>query len=263
MSRCSPLPYWAFRRTNVVSDDPLATRAARHLALPQIGRLGQERIASSTALIIGVGGIGCATATYLASSGVGRLILNDFDTVDATNLGRQPLYSPDDVGQLKAVCAADRLRDINPNIEIDVIGNRLDADALSDAIRSVDIVLDGCDNFATRFAVNDACVAERKTLISGAAIRFEGQLAVFGPDYESSPCYRCLYMEADESLDNCSGNGVLAPIPAVVGTLAATECLKILAGIETNVGQLVLFDALSGEWRFVGIGKNPECVACS
>ena len=246
-----------------MSDDPLAMRAARHLALPKIGEAGQQRIASSTALLVGIGGIGCAAATYLASSGVGRLILNDFDTVDATNLGRQPLYTPLDVGQLKAVCAADKLRILNPDIEIDVITDRLDADALSDIIRSADIVIDGCDNFATRFAVNDACVATGKYLISGAAIRFEGQLAAFGPDYASSPCYRCLYREADESLDNCSGNGVLSPIPAVIGTLAASECLKALAGMQITAGRLTLFDGLSGEWRSVGIDKNPECVACS
>jgi len=238
------------------------TRHARHLALAQLGVDGQERIAAGTALLIGVGGIGCATATYLASSGVGHLLLCDFDTVDATNLGRQTLYGPDDVDKQKAQQAAARLAALNPDIQITAINDRLDDAALADAIAQSDVVLDGSDNFATRFQVNDACVAASTCLISGAAIRFEGQLAVFGPDYGASPCYRCLYQEADESLENCAGNGVLAPVPAVVGTLMAVEALKFLAGIASKRGVLQLYDGLRGEFRSVSISKRDDCPVC-
>ena len=238
-------------------------RAARHIALPQIGDEGQGRIASSTALLIGLGGIGCATASYLASSGVGHLILCDFDTVDATNLGRQVLYGPADIGELKANRAVARLATMNPDIRLTGITDRLSDDALTEAVSQSDIVLDGCDNFATRFQVSDACVDNNRCLVSGAAIRFEGQIAVFGPDYSESPCYRCLYQEADESLDDCAGNGVLAPVPGVIGTIMAVEALKILAGASgSKPAQLNLYDALSGEWRQVAVKKRTDCPAC-
>jgi adenylyltransferase/sulfurtransferase len=237
-----------------------AGRSARHIALPQIGEEGQKRISSSTAFVIGLGGIGCATASYLASSGVGHLILCDFDTVDATNLGRQILYGPADIGKLKANAAVSRLAVMNPDIRLTEITDRLSDDALTEAVSQSDIVLDGCDNFATRFQVSDACVANDRCLVSGSAIRFEGQIAVFGPDYSKSPCYRCLYQEADESLDNCAGNGVLAPVPGVIGTMMATEALKILAGAGGNKpGILNLYDALSGQWQQVAIRKRAGC----
>lgn len=243
-------------------DNPKLSRHARHLALAQIGAAGQERINASTALLIGVGGIGCAAASYLASSGVGHLLLCDFDTVDATNLGRQTLYGPDDIGKPKAQQAAARLAGMNPEIDITTITQRLDDAALAAAVRRVDVVLDGSDNFATRFQVNDACVAQRTCLISGAAIRLEGQFAAFGPDFGSSPCYRCLYEEADESMQNCAGNGVLAPVPGAIGTLMAIEALKFLAGIHSRRGVLQLFDALSGEFRSVSIAKRTDCPTC-
>ena len=239
------------------------SRHARHLALAQVGSAGQEQIAAGTALLIGVGGIGCATASYLASSGVGNLLLCDFDTVDATNLGRQLLYGPGDIGKLKASCAAARLAEINPDIRITPITERLGDSELAGSVGQVDVVLDGSDNFATRFQVNDACVASARCLISGAAIRLEGQIAVFGPDYNASPCYRCLYQEADESLENCAGNGVLAPVPGVIGTLMAVEALKHLAGIESPRGVLRLYDGVSGDFRSVTISKRAECKGCA
>ena len=239
------------------------SRYARHHALAQVGPVGQERIGSSTALLIGVGGIGCAAANYLASSGVGHLVLVDFDTVDVTNLGRQVLYGPEDVGTAKADCAAQRLARINPDIEIAAVTERLDGDALRDAVADAAIVLDGSDNFATRFQVDDSCVATGTCLVSGAAIRLEGQLAVFGPDYGTSPCYRCVYKEADESLENCAGNGVLAPVPGAIGTLMAVEALKHLAGMDSPRGVLRLFDATSGDFRSVTIAKNSGCEACA
>jgi adenylyltransferase/sulfurtransferase len=243
--------------------NPAITRHARHLALPQVGAEGQQRIGASSALLIGVGGIGCSTASYLAASGVGRLVLCDFDAVDATNLGRQILYGPDDVGQSKAEVARRRLAAINPDIEIVAIARRLDDAELAEHVQAADVVLDGCDNFATRFQVSDACVAESTCLISGAAIRLEGQVAEFGPNYAKSPCYRCLYKEADESLENCAGNGVLSPVPGAIGALMAVEALKFLAGIESRRGVLRLFDAVSGEFRAVNVRKRADCPACS
>ncbi len=242
--------------------DPAITRHARHIALPQVGAAGQERIGASSALLIGVGGIGCSAASYLAASGVGHVVLCDFDTVDATNLGRQILYGPDDVGQPKAEVAARRLGVINPDIRITAIAHRLDDAELRGQVAAADVVLDGCDNFATRFQVNDACVEQSTCLISGAAIRLEGQVAEFGPDYDASPCYRCLYKEADESLENCAGNGVLSPVPGAIGALMAIEALKYLAGIESRRGVLRLFDAVSGEFRAVGVKKRADCSAC-
>lgn len=242
---------------------PTPSRHARHFALSQLGETGQRRIGNGSALLIGVGGIGCASASYLASSGVGRLLLCDFDTIDPTNLDRQMLYGPDDVGLRKADCAAARLEHINPDVEYVPIGKRLADDELLDAVSSVDVVLDGCDNFATRFQVSDACVKAARTLISGAAIRLEGQLSVFGPDYSESPCYRCLYDEADESLEDCAGNGVLAPVPGVIGTLMAVEALKSLAGIESPRGILRLYEGVSGEFRAVSIAKRAGCAGCS
>ena len=238
-------------------------RHARHLALTQLGEAGQARIAAGTALLIGVGGIGCAAASHLAASGVGHLLLCDFDTVDATNLGRQTLYGPDDVGKQKAQQAAAKLGAMNPDIDITAIDERLVGSALASAVRRADVVLDGSDNFATRFQISDACVAAGTRLISGAAIRLEGQLAEFGPDYATSPCYRCLYREADESLDNCAGNGVLGPVPGAIGTIMAIEALKHLAGIESRVGVLRLFDALSGEMRAVAFAKRDDCPVCN
>jgi molybdopterin/thiamine biosynthesis adenylyltransferase len=238
------------------------SRHARHLALAQVGADGQERISSSTALLIGVGGIGCAAASYLAASGVGNLMLCDFDTVDATNLGRQFLYGPEDIGELKALQAAARLARINPDIQISAITERLAGEALASAVANADVVLDGSDNFATRFQVNDACVTANTCLISGAAIRLEGQIAEFGPDYATSPCYRCLYRDADESLENCAGNGVLGPVPGTIGSLMAVEALKFLAGIESPRGILRLFDAASGEFRSLLVNKRDDCPAC-
>jgi len=239
------------------------TRDARHLALPQVGADGQQRIANGKVLLIGVGGIGCATAAYLASSGVGHIKVCDFDTVDETNLGRQVLYTQDHIGEYKAEVAAARLRKINRDIEIEAISERLAGAALAAAVAAVDVVLDGSDNFPTRFAVSDACVAESRRLVSGSAIRLEGQLAVFGPDYAASPCYRCLYADADESLGNCAGNGVLAPIPGVIGTLMAVECLKFLAGIAPPAPLLRLYDGTASEFRHLGVTKRPDCPACA
>ena len=239
------------------------SRDARHLALPQVGAEGQQRIAAGKVLLIGVGGIGCATAAYLVSSGVGQLTVVDFDRVDATNLGRQVLYAQGHIGELKAEVAAERLRKINPGIEVVAINERLRGDALDAAVGDADVVLDGSDNFATRFEVNRACVARSRRLVSGSAIRLEGQLAVFGPDYAHSPCYNCVYTDEDETLDNCAGNGVLAPIPGVIGTMMAVESLKFLAGIDSPAPMLRLYDGVASEFRHLGVSKRPDCSVCA
>jgi len=239
------------------------SRHARHIALAQIGTEGQQKISDASALLIGVGGIGCAAASYLVSSGVGHVALNDFDTVDETNLGRQVLFGPEDLGELKTDVAARKLAALNPDIRITSIRDRLDAAAMAQAIEQVDVVIDGSDNFATRFLVNDACVSVGRCLVSGAAIRLEGQLAVFGPNYDTSPCYRCLYEDADESMENCAGNGVLAAVPGVIGTLMAVEALKYLAGIDSARGVLQLYDAGNGRFQSVNIAKRDNCLGCS
>jgi adenylyltransferase/sulfurtransferase len=241
---------------------PNVHRDARHMALAQVGAQGQERIAAASALVVGVGGLGCAAATYLASAGVGDLSLVDFDTVDATNLGRQVLFGPGDIGTAKAAVAADKLAQQNPAIRIRAITDRLDDSALQSAVAKTDVVLDCTDNFATRFRVSDACVESGRCLVSGSAIRFEGQLAVFGPDYTASPCYRCLYSEADESLLDCAGNGVFAPVPGVIGTMMAVEALKFLAGIDSPRGMLSLYEGDSGRFHSVKIPRRPNCPAC-
>jgi molybdopterin/thiamine biosynthesis adenylyltransferase len=238
------------------------SRDARHLALEQVGSEGQQRIAAGTVLIIGAGGIGCASAAYLASSGVGHIRIADFDTVDATNLGRQSLYTPGDIDKRKSEVAASRLQALNPDIKISAISERLQGEALIEAVATSDLVLDGCDNFATRFQVNDACVAAGRRLISGSAIRMEGQLAVFGPDYSAAPCYRCLYTEADESMDSCAGNGVLSPVPGVIGAMMAVEALKYFAGIESDTSSLHLYDAAATEFHTLKIQKRSDCPAC-
>jgi molybdopterin/thiamine biosynthesis adenylyltransferase len=239
------------------------SRDARHLALEQVGILGQRRIADGTALLIGAGGIGCASAAYLASSGVGHIVIADFDTVDETNLGRQVLYTPEDVGQRKAEVAAAHLRRLNPEIKLTAITKRLQGGALTEAVKASDVVLDGCDNFATRFEINDACVSAGRRLVSGAAIRMEGQLGVFGPNFDTTPCYRCLYTEADESMDTCAGNGVLSPVPGVIGTMMAVETLKHFAGIASDTSLLRLYDATSTEFHTVKILKREDCPSCA
>ncbi len=237
-------------------------RTARHLALPNVGNAGVAKIAAGSVLVIGVGGIGCTVATYLASGGIGDLVLVDFDTVDASNLGRQPLYTPQDIGKLKVVSAAERLREINPDIQITTIDTRLQGESLKDAVAAADVVVDCCDNFATRFAVNEVCVAANRCLISTAAIRFEGQLSVFGPNYDDSACYRCVYSETDESLDDCAGNGVLAPVPAVIGAMGAVECLKEIVGLRASDSTLSLYDGLTTEWQKIVISKQKNCPTC-
>jgi len=240
----------------------MSKRYARQIALADVGADGQTKLGRARVLIVGLGGLGCPAALYLATSGIGRLVLNDFDTVDETNLPRQILFSPGDVGVLKVDAAKRRLAAMNPLIEIATLPQRLDEAALEAAVADVDIVLDGTDNFAARFAVNKACVARRVPLVSGAAVRVEGQIAVF-PNRGDGPCYACLYNDEDEWLGDCQGNGVLAPVPGVIGTLMAEEALKLVLGWKSSLhDRLLLWDAKRGDWQSVALKRDPNCVVC-
>tara|TARA_B100001093_G_scaffold146592_1_gene139315 strand:+ start:1054 stop:1785 length:732 start_codon:yes stop_codon:yes gene_type:complete len=241
----------------------MLSREARHLSLEQVGKNGQKKISSGTVLLIGAGGIGCAAAIYLSSSGIGHTKIVDFDSIDITNLGRQILYSPDDLGQKKAEVAANRLRKLNPNIKVTAINERLNNEAIMHEIETSDIVLDGSDNFATRLQVNEACVLKEKRLISGSAIRLEGQLAVFGPSFKKNPCYQCLYNKEDEFIGDCSGNGVLSPVPGVIGTMMAVEALKYFINIKHDISKLHLYDAALSKFRSIKINKLENCPVCS
>jgi len=236
-------------------------RYARHLPLTGFGAEGQRRLATTRVLVIGIGGLGCPVATYLTSAGVGQLVLNDFDTVDETNLARQFLYTADDIGKRKVEIAAARLHIINGAVRHEMVDRRLEGEALAAAVREADVVVDASDNFATRFAVNAACVASRTPLVSGAAIRYEGQLAVF-TDYGNQPCYRCIYEEADESLEDCRGNGVFSPVPGFIGTAMAGAVMKLVAGLPVHAGELSLYDAITEEWRRIRLRKRPDCPVC-
>ena len=238
-------------------------RYSRHLVLPAFGAAGQEKLADATALLVGLGGLGSPAALYLAAAGVGRLLLNDFDRVDLSNLQRQVLYTETDVGSAKTTAAAAALAALNPGCKLEALDGRLDAEALATAVGRADVVLDGSDNFGTRFAVNAACVAAKTPLVSGAAIRYEGQLAVFDPRDPAGPCYACLYEEGNEELENCRQNGVLAPLTGVIGSLMAVEAIKLITGTGGPLlGRLLRFDALSGELRYTRFEKDPACPVC-
>jgi molybdopterin/thiamine biosynthesis adenylyltransferase len=241
----------------------MSKRYARQIALADVGAEGQAKLGRARVLVVGLGGLGCPAALYLATSGIGRLALNDFDRVDETNLPRQILFAPDDVGALKVEAAKKRLMALNPSVDVSVLPERLDAAALESAVGGVDVVLDGTDNFATRFSVNRACVARSVPLVSGAAVRVEGQIAVF-PNDGMGPCYACLYNDEDEWLGDCQGNGVLAPVPGVIGTLMAEEALKLVLGWDSSLrNRLLLWDAKRGDWQSVALKRDPACVVCS
>ena len=244
-------------------NDEQLLRYSRQIMLPQVDVTGQEKLLDSTVLIVGLGGLGSSAAMYLASAGVGHLILADFDTVELSNLQRQIIHSTDDIGRTKVESAHDALKKINPDISITKFSARLDDESLNALLPQVDLVLDGCDNFETRFAVNRACVAHRKPLVSGAAIRFEGQVSVFLNNETQSPCYQCLYKEEGEENLNCTENGVLAPLVGIIGSIQATEAIKILTGIgESLDSKLLLLDALHMEWRTLKLKQDPDCPVC-
>ena len=236
-------------------------RHARHRALDGVGADGIEAIRASRVAVVGLGGTGAHAAVALAAAGVGNLSLVDFDTVDATNLGRQSWYQPGDIGAEKARTLGQRIHAQNPDCHTDIHVQRADAALLDALARTHDVLVDATDNFASRFAINTAAVRRSCRLVSGSAVRWEGQLASFGPDYASSPCYACLYQPDDESLDDCQGAGVLAPVPGTIGQLMATATLSALLQLEPT-RQLTLWDARRGLWRHVALTKNPDCATC-
>jgi molybdopterin/thiamine biosynthesis adenylyltransferase/rhodanese-related sulfurtransferase len=238
-------------------------RYSRHLIMPEVGMEGQLKLKAAKVLCIGTGGLGAPLGQYLAAAGVGRIGLVDFDKVDATNLQRQILFSTSDVGRPKIEAAANRLRGLNPDIQIDTFETMLTSANALDVIRDYDIVVDGTDNFPTRYLVNDACVLLGKPNVYGSIFRFEGQASIFG--YPSGPCYRCLYPEPPPPglVPSCAEGGVLGVLPGIVGSIQATETLKLIIGKgEPLIGRLLLFDALAMRFRELRLRKNPECPVC-
>ena len=244
--------------------DEQLLRYSRHILLDALGIEGQERILATHALVIGAGGLGSPAALYLASAGIGKITLVDDDTVDFTNLQRQILHTQARVGMAKAESGHQALAAINPDIEIVPLQQRLSGEALDRLIASADIVLDCTDNFVTRHAINRACVHHRKPLVSGAAIRFDGQISVYDMRREDSPCYHCLFPEGDDVEEvRCAVMGVFAPLTGIIGTMQAAEALKLAAGIgESLSGRLLLLDVLEMEWRTVRFKKDAGCAVC-
>ena len=238
-------------------------RYSRQILLQQVDIDGQLKLKHSRVLIVGLGGLGSPVALYLAAAGVGELHVADFDHVDVTNLQRQIIHDTASVGQSKVDSAMARLAAINPEITLLAHRRALDADSLAKAVDAVDLVLDCCDNFGTREAVNAACVAARKPLVSGAAIRLEGQLSVFDVRQPASPCYHCLYGHGSDDDLTCSEAGVIGPLVGLVGSLQALEALKLLAGFgEPLVGRLLLIDALGTRFRELRVKRDPACSVC-
>ncbi len=245
-----------------LSPDELV-RYARHLSLPDVGRLGQERLRQARIVVIGAGGLGSPAALYLAAAGVGTLGIVDADRVELSNLQRQILHGTPDVGSSKVASAAKRIADLNPHVQVELHELRLDAASAAEVLREYDVVVDGSDNFPTRYLVNDTCVWLGKPLVYGSIFRFEGQISVF--DAERGPCYRCLYAEPPppELVPNCAEGGVLGVLPGIVGSLQALEALKLVLGVgESLVGRLVLFDALALSFRELRLRKDPDCPVC-
>jgi adenylyltransferase/sulfurtransferase len=245
-------------------DDQTLLRYSRHIMLDGLDIEGQQRLLDSRVLIVGLGGLGSPAALYLAASGVGTLLLADADDVELSNLQRQILHDTDAIGATKVDSAQCRLQRLNPDVRLVPVRQRLTADNLPELVHDVDVVLDGSDNFATRFAVNAACVAARRPLISGAAIRAEGQLAVFRNDRPGEPCYRCVFPEdAVAQEQTCSETGVLAPLTGVIGSLQAVEAVKLLSGLGTPAdSRLLALDARSLRWRDIRLRRDPECPVC-
>ncbi len=243
-------------------NDQQLLRYSRQIMLPQLDYQGQQKLLNAKVLIIGLGGLGSPVAIYLAAAGVGELRLNDFDRVDLSNLQRQIVHTTERVGQCKVLSAAATIRQLNPEIKLITLNQRLTASRLAAQVDEVDLVIDASDNFETRFAINAACVEQKTPLISGAVIRFEGQVTTLLP---GGPCYRCLYQDDDNhEAERCSETGVLAPLPGIIGSIQATEALKQLAAIgEPLQGKLLLMDALTMEWRTLRYQRDPSCPVCN
>jgi molybdopterin/thiamine biosynthesis adenylyltransferase/rhodanese-related sulfurtransferase len=238
-------------------------RYSRHLIMPEVGMEGQLKLKQAKVLLVGTGGLGAPLGLYLAAAGVGRLGLVDFDTIDFTNLQRQIMFATSDVGRPKLEAAGERLGNLNPEIQIDRFETHLTSDNALEIMRGYDIVVDGTDNFPTRYLVNDACVLLGKPNVYGSIFRFEGQASVFG--YPGGPCYRCVYPEPPPPglVPSCAEGGVLGVLPGIIGAIQAMETLKLILGKgEPLVGRLLLFDALGMKFRELKLRKNPECPVC-
>lgn len=246
-------------------DDSQLLRYSRHILLEELGTNAQARFDGAHALIVGMGGLGAPAAQFLAAAGVGTLTLCDADRVDLTNLQRQILYATVDIGRLKVDAAAQRLSAVNPQIRIVRVATRVDAALLVPLVAAANVILDCSDNFATRHAINAACVRAGKPLVSGAAIRFDGQVTVFDVTNPASPCYHCLFGEGAELEETrCATMGVFAPLVGIVGATQAAEALKIIAQVGTSLaGRLLLVDALTMQWRELRVPRDPACPVCS
>lgn len=245
-------------------DDAQLLRYSRHILLDPVGIDGQQRLLDARALIIGAGGLGSPVALYLAASGVGHITIADHDTVDLTNLQRQIAHDMQSLGANKARSVAQRMAAMNPTIEIVALQQKLMGVTLEAAVADADVVLDCCDNFATRHAVNRACVRHQKPLVSGAAVGFDGQITVFDQRLPKAPCYACLFPEeAQDTETNCATFGVFSPLVGVVGAMQALEALKVLLGIGQSLsGRLLLFDAMTSDWRSLRLKHDPGCPVC-
>ena len=243
--------------------DEQLLRFSRQIMLPTMDVAGQQELVDATVLIVGMGGLGCPAAMYLSAAGVGHLIIADDDTVEITNLQRQIAHEQSNLGESKVSSAETTLKGLNPDVRITQIKNRLEGDLLEQVVVSADVVVDASDNFNTRFAVNQSCLKNKKPLVSGAAIRMEGQIAVFDSGNPESPCYQCLYSECGDDDASCSQNGVMAPLVGIIGSVQAMETIKLITGIGNSlVGRLLLLDAATMQWREMKLPRDPSCPAC-
>ena len=243
--------------------DEQLLRFSRQIMLPTMDVAGQQELVDATVLIVGMGGLGCPAAMYLSAAVVGHLIIADDDTVEITNLQRQIAHEQSNLGESKVSSAETTLKGLNPDVRITQINNRLEGDLLEKVVVSADVVVDASDNFNTRFAVNQSCLKNKKPLVSGAAIRMEGQVAVFDSENPESPCYQCLYSECDDDDASCSQNGVMAPLVGIIGSVQAMETIKLITGIGNSlVGRLLLLDATAMQWREMKLPRDPSCPAC-
>jgi molybdopterin/thiamine biosynthesis adenylyltransferase len=245
-------------------NDHQLLRYSRHILLPQIEYDGQEKLTQSHVLVVGAGGLGSPVAMYLAASGVGTLTICDFDEVDLTNLQRQIIHTTQSVGLNKALSAQQTLYEINPEVTVNVVPKKSTESEMVALVAQADVVIDCSDNFATRYALNRLCFQHKRPLVSGAAIRFEGQITVFDFRQEASPCYHCLYPDVGSDQEmRCADNGVFAPLVGMIGTAQAAEALKLLLSIgETLQGRLLLLDAMTAEWRTIKLARDPNCAVC-
>ncbi|NOQ17173.1 MAG: molybdopterin-synthase adenylyltransferase MoeB [Methyloprofundus sp.] len=244
-------------------NDNQLLRYSRQIMLPQVDIEGQEKLLNAHILIIGAGGLGAPASLYLAAAGIGALTIYDDDEVDLSNLQRQITHYTSDIGTDKVISTQQTLNKINPDVQVIAVKQRLAGELLEKEVRQANVVLDCSDNFSTRFAINKACVKHKTPLVSGAAIRFEGQVSIFAAD-DDCPCYNCLYAENGEELQNCATNGVLSPVTGIIGSIQALEAMKLIIGIgETLAGRLLLLDGLTMDWQSMKLKKNKTCPTCS